>query len=99
MERCELALPGPLTAWKGWRWAPLPLGVKLCLLLRKENPVTQGQEQEGTHQAQSSGGLPMGTWAGKIQTETQLRLTCLLCLAEPLPPPVYLTARGVRGWR
>ena len=99
MRRCELAPPGPLTAWEGWHWAPLPLGVKLFLLLQKDNLVTPGTEQQGTHQAQSSGGLPVGPGAGKMQREMQLALTCLLCLAEPSPRPVHLTVWGIRRRR
>ena len=97
--RCELALSGPLTAWEGWHWAPLPLGVKLFLLLQKDNPVTPGKEQDGTYQAQSSGSLPVGPWAGKMQREMQLELTCLLCLAEPFPRSAHLIAWGIRRQR
>lgn len=52
MERYELALLKPLRAWEGWHQEPLPLGVKLCWPLQKENPITQGQKQEATHQNQ-----------------------------------------------
>lgn len=56
-ERHELALLGPLRAWKGWHWAPLPSAGKLFLCLQRENQVTQGHEQEHTP---SPRGLPVG---------------------------------------
>lgn len=99
MRRCELALQaGPLTAWRLALGAPT-LGVKLFLLLQKDNPVTPSKEQEGTHQAQSSGGLPLwGLWAWQDAEEMPLALTCLLCLVEPFLMPAP-TAWGIRTQR
>lgn len=60
IERRELALLGPLTAWERWHWATPPLGVKLFVPLSRENQVTQGREQEHTHQAPGLRGSPCG---------------------------------------
>lgn len=97
MEKCELALLWPLTAWEGWHRAALPLGVRLVLPLQKENQITQGRKQEATHQAQGSQGLGGGgDWAGKTHRETRLPLTCPLHLAELF---MHLMASGTRRWR
>lgn len=82
IERRELALLGPLTAWERWHWATPPLGVKLSVPLSRENQVTQGQEQEHPPSPRAQGISLWCPQAGKTQRETQLPLTCLLCLAE-----------------